>query len=316
METKANHLVIGAFVLGVIALGFGFVYWIQSYGAAGGTKQYYVLFRGSVSGLTTASKVLFNGVRVGRVSSIGIDPDDSQRVRVLITVAKDTPVKVDSRASKESLGLTGGSVIQLTAGGPGQPLLVASEEGNIPVIEAEYAADASLLESAPEIMGSAKTLLRQLNDVVAENRNSIRTTLANVENFTTMLNERSDDIDTVIRDARQLTADLRRMSTKIEETVDKISSYVSNDGESFLAQASAAAKSFKQLAEKLDKSIGDSADGLARFAKDGLKEFELFMRDGRRAARTMDRVLERIERNPQSFLFGGETVPEYNPTQQ
>lgn len=316
METKANHLVIGAFVLGVITLGFGFVYWMQSFGGGGNAKQFYILFRGSVSGLNSASKVLFNGIRVGRVTQLGIDPEDSQRVRVLISVASDTPVKVDSLASKESQGLTGGSVIQLSAGGRDKPLLLATAENEIPVIKAEFAADASLLDSAPEIMGSAKTLLRQLNGVVAENRDSIRTTMANVQNFTTMLNERSEDIDTVIKDARILTADLRRMSAKIESTIDKVSSYVSDDGASFLAQAQDAAKSFKQLAEKLDKSIGDSAGGLARFAKDGLREFELFMRDGRRAARTMDRVLERIERNPQSFLFGGSHVPEYTPDQQ
>lgn len=312
METKANHLIIGAFVLGIVTLGFGFVYWIQSFGGSGGTAQYHILFRGSVSGLTTASKVLFNGIRVGRVTQLDLDPADARRVRVLITVAGETPVRANSRASKESQGLTGGSVIQLTAGTPDTPLLVASAEGEIPVIEAEFASDASLLESAPEIIGSAKTLLVQLNGIVAENRDSIRSSLDNVERFTQMLNDRSGDIDTVIKDARALTADLRRVAAKIETTVDKVSGYVA-DGDSFLAQAQQAAQSFKQLAEKLDKSIGDSADGLARFAKDGLKEFELFMRDGRRTARTLDRVLESIERNPQSFLFGGSSVPEYNP---
>lgn len=314
METKANHLIIGAFVLGVLALGFGFVYWMQSFGG-GGAKQYYILFRGSVSGITNASKVLFNGIQVGRVTELGIDPEDARRVRVLVSVDKDTPVRENSRASKESMGFTGGPAIQLSPGTPDSPLLVAKAEGDIPVIESDFATDPSFLQAAPEIMGSAKTLLRQLNELVSENRDSIRNSLNNVEAFTTVLNERSSDIDQVIRDARELTADLRRVSEKVEATVDKVSGYVSDDG-GFLAEAQEAAKSFRQLADKLDRSIGDSADGLARFAKDGLQEFELFMRDGRRAARTLDRVLERIERNPQSFLFGGSQVPEYNPAQQ
>jgi phospholipid/cholesterol/gamma-HCH transport system substrate-binding protein len=314
METRANHLVIGAFVLIVAALGFGFVYWMQSFGVAGGVQQYYIVFRGSVSGLSQASKVLFNGIPVGRVTDLKLDPEDARKVRVLVSVKADTPVRANSRASKESQGLTGGAVVQLSAGTPDAPLLVAQSDRDIPIIESDYAADASLLESAPEVMGQAKTLLVQLNELVAENRDSIRNSLKNVERFTAMLDERSEDIDTVIRDARKLTTDLRRVSAKIETTVDPVSGY--GDGsDSFMAQAEEAAKSFKQLADKLDRSIGDSAEGMARFAEDGLQEFELFMRDGRRAARTLDRVLERLERNPQSFLFGGSQVPEYNPSQ-
>ena len=155
----------------------------------------------------------------------------------------------------------------------------------------------------------------RLNDVVADNQDSIRNTITNVESFTNMLDQRKDDIDTVIRDARELTAQIRRVADKIEKSVDNISKHLTDDGQSFLAQAQEAAQSFRALAEKLDKAYGDSADGLTRFAKDGLKEFELFMRDGRRAARSLDRVLEQIERNPQSFLFGGSSVPEYNPAQ-
>ena len=66
METKANYLVIGAFVLAVLAAGFGFVYWMQSFGS-GGEKRYQIVFEGGVSGISTASNVLFNGIRVGKV---------------------------------------------------------------------------------------------------------------------------------------------------------------------------------------------------------------------------------------------------------
>jgi phospholipid/cholesterol/gamma-HCH transport system substrate-binding protein len=314
METKANHLVIGAFVLAVLVAGFGFVYWMQSFGS-GGEKRYHILFQGGVSGITTASNVLFNGIRVGKVLGLDLDPGDSRLVRVLISVSGDTPVRTNSRARIESQGLTGGSAIQLSPGTPDTPLLVATNEDEIPVIKADRASTQSLFDAAPEVMGNANALLVRLNDVIADNQDSIRNTITNVESFTTMLDQRKDDIDAVIRDARALSEQIKRVADKIEKSVDNFSKYMTDDGQSFLAQAQEAAKSFKELAEKLDKSIGDSADGMTRFAKDGLKEFELFMRDGRRAARTLDRVLEQIERNPQSFLFGGKTVPEYNPGQ-
>lgn len=314
METKANHLVIGAFVLAILSAGFGFVYWMQGFGS-GGEQRYYIVFEGGVSGISSASNVLFNGIRVGKVQGLQLDPEDARLVRVLISISGNTPVRTNSRARIESQGLTGGSAIQVSPGTPDTPLLVAKAEDEIPIIKADRASSQSLFDAAPEVMGNANALLVRLNDVIADNQDSIRKTITNVESFTGMLDERKDDIDAVIRDAKALSEQIKRVADKIEKSVDNFSKYMTDDGQSFLAEAQAAAASFKQLAEKLDKSLGDSADGMTRFAKDGLKEFELFMRDGRRAARSLDRVLEQIERNPQSFLFGGKTVPEYTPGQ-
>lgn len=314
METKANHLVIGAFVLAILVAGFGFVYWMQGFGS-GGERRYYIVFEGGVSGISSASNVLFNGIRVGKVQGLQLDPEDARLVRVLISISGNTPVRTNSRARIESQGLTGGSAIQVSPGTPDTPLLVAKNEDEIPIIKADRASSQSLFDAAPEVMGNANALLVRMNDILADNQDSIRNTITNVESFTTMLDQRKDDIDAVIRDAKALSEQIKRVADKIEKSVDNFSKYMTDDGQSFLAQAQEAAASFKQLAEKLDKSIGDSADGMTRFAKDGLKEFELFMRDGRRAARSLDRVLEQLERNPQSFLFGGNTVPEYTPGQ-
>jgi len=53
METKANYLMIGGFVLGVLVLAFIFVFWMSNF--AGGGKRYTVVFESSVAGLTTGS---------------------------------------------------------------------------------------------------------------------------------------------------------------------------------------------------------------------------------------------------------------------
>lgn len=313
METKANHLMIGAFVLAVLAAAFGFVYWIQ--GFAGSGQPYYIVFEGSVSGLGPSSNVLFNGLPVGKVQSLSLDPEDSRNVRVRVNVEEGTPVRANSRARMETQGLAGGAVIQLTPGTPDTPLLTASSDAAVPVIEADRASSQSLFEAAPEVMGNANALLVRLNDLVADNEDSIRKTVTNIESFTGMLDERKDDIAVAIKDARQLTERFRRIADKIDKAVDNFSAYVTDDGGSFLAEAQEAARNFRQLSEKLDKSFGDSAEGMTHFAKNGLQEFELFMREGRRAAQSLDRVLQKVEENPQSFLFGGSSVPEYNPGQ-
>lgn len=313
METKANHLLIGGFVLLVTVLGFGFVYWMQNYGAGAATTGYHILFRGSVNGLTRASNVLFNGLKVGKVQDMAIDSADARDVRVLVRIDGGVPIRSNSRARIQAQGLTGVAAIQITAGTPDAPLLTAKDGQDYPVIKADRATSESLFSAAPEVLGNANALFIRLNDLIANNEDSIRRTVTNVESFTTMLETHKGDVGSVIKDARALTAQFKRMSAKLETAIDNFSGYMTDDGESVLAQAKEAVESFRKLAQKLDKAFGQNADGIARFAKTGIKEFELFMRDGRRAARSLDRVLERIERNPQSFLFGGSRVPEYNP---
>jgi phospholipid/cholesterol/gamma-HCH transport system substrate-binding protein len=275
METKANYLMIGGFVLGVLALAFVFVFWMTN--LAGGGKRYFIVFDGSVAGLTTGSSVGFNGIKVGEVQSLQLDPADARKVQVLISVHSDTPVRENSHASMQSLGLTGGTGIQISAGTPDSPFLVATSETPIPVIAADRGGGQGLFDAAPAVMNNANALLSRLNDLVAENQESIHKTLTNVENVTTMLDQRKEDISKTITDVQ------------------------------------VAAQSFKDLSGKLQVSLGDNLDSLTRTAKDSLQEFGNFMREGRRAAATLNSVLAKFEANPKSFLLGGSQVPEYNP---
>ena len=275
METKANYLMIGGFVLGVLALAFIFMVWMTN--LAGGGTRYFIVFDGSVAGLTTGSSVGFNGIKVGEVQSMQLDPVDARKVQVLISVHADTPVRENSHASMQSLGLTGGTGIQVSAGTPDSPFLVATAETPIPVIAADRGGGQGLLDAAPAVMNNANALLLRLNDLVAENQESIHKTLTNVENVTTMLDQRKEDISKTITDVQT------------------------------------GAQSFKDLSGKLEVSLGDNLDSLTRTAKDSLQEFGNFMREGRRAAATLNSVLEKFEANPKSFLLGGSQVPEYNP---
>jgi phospholipid/cholesterol/gamma-HCH transport system substrate-binding protein len=278
METKANYLMIGGFVLGVIVLAFVFIFWMTN--LAGGGKHYYIVFNGSVAGLTTGANVGFNGIKVGDVQSLALNPQDARKVQVLISVTKDTPVRGNSRANIQSLGLTGGSGIQISAGTPDSPFLVATSETPIPVIQTDPGLGQGLFDAAPAVMNNANALLTRLNDLVAENQESIHKTVTNIENVTTMLDQRKDEISQAISNFR--------------------------DG----------SESFKNMSGKLEVSLGDNVDGLTRTAKDGLQEFGNFMREGRRTAVTLNRILEKFEADPKGFLLGGNQVPEYTPRGQ
>jgi phospholipid/cholesterol/gamma-HCH transport system substrate-binding protein len=278
METKANYLMIGGFVLGVLALVFIFVFWMSNFG--GGGTRYKVVFEGSVAGLTSGSGVALNGIKVGEVQSFALDPKDARKVEVLISVRDGTPIRQNSLASIHSMGLTGGSAVQITPGTPDSPLLVATANNPVPVIKARAGGGRGLFDAAPAVMNNANELLERLNTLVAENEQSINTTVKNIETFTTMLNQRSGDISQTIGDLKE------------------------------------GADNFKQLSSKLEVSLGNNMDGLTRQAKDSIQEFGAFMREGKRTAVTLNRILEKLEANPRGFLLGGNQVPEYTPRGQ
>jgi phospholipid/cholesterol/gamma-HCH transport system substrate-binding protein len=275
METKANYLLIGGFVLGVLALAFIFVFWMSNFG--GGGQRYMIVFQSSVAGLTTGSSVGFNGIRVGEVQSFALDPEDGRKVQVVVSVRDDTPVRENSHASIQSMGLTGGSGIQITPGSPDSPLLVATAENPVPVIRADAGSGQGVFEAGSAALNNANVFISKLNTLLDENEKAINTTMTNVEQFTTMLNAKKDDIGKTITDVQQ------------------------------------GAQAFKSLSTKLEVSLGDNVDGLTRQARESLQEFGNFMREGRRAAVTLNRILEKLEADPRGFLLGGSQVPEYTP---
>ena len=78
METRANYVLIGLFTLAVIVGAFGFVYWFHHVGGVAVRNYYRVVFQGPIGGLRTGAQVNFNGIRVGEVVDLGLDPERSE----------------------------------------------------------------------------------------------------------------------------------------------------------------------------------------------------------------------------------------------
>src|SRR3954454_15293523 len=116
METRAPFAVVGAFVMAAIVAVFGFVYWLHNSAGLGPRAVYHVQFDGPVPGLLIGAGVLFNGIRVGEVTDLGLAPDNPRRVNATISVSSTTPVRSDIKIGLEFQGLTGVPVIALEGG--------------------------------------------------------------------------------------------------------------------------------------------------------------------------------------------------------
>jgi phospholipid/cholesterol/gamma-HCH transport system substrate-binding protein len=192
METRAPFVVIGAFVLAAIVAVFGFVYWLNNTAGLGPRTSYHVQFDGSVPGLLVGAGVLFNGIRVGEVSELGLAADNPRRVNATISVASTTPVRADTKVGLEFQGLTGVPVIALEGG-----TQVASS-GEVPTLIAEPGAGQSMTQAA-------RDALRKVDSVLSENSEPLKKTIANLETFSDGLARNTGKLDSIIAGLEKMT---------------------------------------------------------------------------------------------------------------
>src|SRR5271168_5038050 len=171
METRAHYVAVGAFVLAVIFLAFVAVLWL-GHSEFSHTKRYYIFFRGSVAGLNKGSKVQYNGIPIGQVVDIGVDPDDVEKIQV--TVEIDTsilPIKTNARAFLESNILNGVATIQIRGGTQEAKELEPEPNKKYAVIAAGQSELEQLKANLPELLGDLKDVADSLQNVrtVTEN---------------------------------------------------------------------------------------------------------------------------------------------------
>ncbi len=86
METRAHHVLIGFFTLLVVGAALLFALWLGKIDSDTQFDAYDIVFQEAVSGLSKGSTVEFNGIKIGDVSSLRLDPQDPQRVIARVRV--------------------------------------------------------------------------------------------------------------------------------------------------------------------------------------------------------------------------------------
>jgi phospholipid/cholesterol/gamma-HCH transport system substrate-binding protein len=189
METRARYILIGLFLCLVAFGGFFFVYWLNNSAGFGARTDYRVAFKGPAYGLIEGSAVLFNGIKVGEVTSLQLDASAPGEVIAIISVVSGTPIASDTTVGVESLSLMGTPAVALIGGAAGaQPL--AATDGQPPLL-------VSPPEASQDIMRAAKTTLLRLDGLIAENEKPITDTIANLKSFAEALGRNAGKVDKI-----------------------------------------------------------------------------------------------------------------------
>lgn len=287
METRAGYVMVGTFVLLMIAGILTFFLWIAKTDFDYKVKYYTIYFSGSVTGLTLGGPVNYLGVPVGTVKSIKLDFDTPDRVNVLVGLKDNISIHEGTFASLEMQGLTGYKFVQISGGSKDSPLLKAKKGEPYPVIPSRYSGVEEIMTTLPRMVNKFSNLIDRVNTTFnEENRNRISDSLKNIDILAKNLAEESGGpLKDFIKD-----------TTIAMNTFDKEIQKIGRSTESALIQVEGAAKDLHQLLE-------ENRIALDSLTQSGSYEILQTLNDTRDMVTTAKQFFEKLDQNPQSLFF-------------
>ncbi len=298
-----NYAVVGAFVLVLGAVLIAGVLWLASGGAF--QKQYdlYLAIEDeSVAGLNLNAPVKYNGVDVGKVREIRLDPGNPDRVNLLFAIERGTPIKEDTVAVLKTQGLTGIAYVELSGGARDAPPLRATAGSEYPVIRTKPSLSARLENVLTNVLAKLDSTSNNINSILSdENRATFKSALADIATVAHTIAARKDTLDASIANAARTFENASRATAQVGPVIDRIgrsADAVEKMGnEAALASASAG------------KTVDSVGADVKHFTAETLPELERLLGEMTVLAASLRRLSEKIEGSPGGLLLGRRPVP-------
>jgi phospholipid/cholesterol/gamma-HCH transport system substrate-binding protein len=270
METRANYTLVGSFVLFFLVAIIVFILWIARVDFSSNATEYDIYFSKSVTGLKEGGSVLYRGVPVGSVKTIALDPANVEKVRVTILVEGGVPIKEDAFASLELQGITGVAYIQLNGGTENAKQLRPSKDKPHAIIPARSSVLEEVTANLPAVLHQVSKTFEEIRPLFdEENRIAFRESLKNIHIITKALapeDGKENSIHELILSMKQ------------------------------------GMKEFRGLVKEMNLLLVENRNNINAFTADGLPALTQFLKDGKQALSTLNRVGEALERSPSRFI--------------
>ena len=315
METRANHVWVGAVTLALLGALALFFVWLSGLGK-GAQDEYDIFFKQSVAGLAKGSQVSFAGVPVGQVSDIQLWRKDPEYVRVRIEVDDEVPILVGVTASISS-SFTGLSTVTLDGARRGAPPITCETTAcpeDVPQIPTKPGGLGELLANAPLLLERLATLTERLSLMLSdENQASISGILANTNKMTADLSQATPQVE---RTLAELQVTLREASESLdafERVMGSTDQLLNQEGQNLAVQMRQTLNSADAAAKSLSATLEDARPAARQLSESTLPAAEATLQDLRATSKALRGVTERIENQGAGGLLGGQKLPDYKP---
>jgi len=302
IENKVNYALVGAFVLILGAMLIAGILWI----ASGGINQqkydtYLAIENESVAGLSTNALVKYNGVDVGRVSDISLDPIYPQRVRLELLIAHGTLIKEDTLATLKTQGLTGIAYVELSGGDTNSPILVAKGNAPYPEIKTIPSLSTRLENLLSSVVGKLDHLSGSFDGINSpQNVKAFSSALSDIAAVSHTIALRKDSLDAGMKSAANTFANTDQASKKLESLIVS----VEKSAKAVELMANDTAGASRDVAAK---SLGSDTH---QFISETAPEIRNLISELNVLSASLRRFSEQAERNPAGFIAGPSPVPE------
>lgn len=318
METKANYVIIGAFTLVCVIAVVLFGLFTAKYAANRDFKQYQVLFEQSVIGLSDGSPVLYNGVNVGRVSELQLNPGDIRQVLATLDIEGSVPVYQDTVATIRLTGLTGTAAILLKGGSPDSALLATNKQSPAR-INAVSSPLNRLLESSEGIVVTANKVLNQLDTVFSDaNIARLNSTLSSLEQLSSTLAGPDSAFNQILANSATASESLPELLQRLSKTTENFDTLIVGIDQELMqdlpqlkSRLAGTLANLESLSGRLDSLVAGSQQQLNQFGGVGMRQVSAGLEDLRILIRDLSQLVQQLENDPGQLLLGGEQPEEY-----
>ncbi|WP_374013091.1 MlaD family protein [Pseudoxanthomonas koreensis] len=307
METKANYILIGAFTL-LVSIGLlMFGLWAAKYSSERSWQRYMIVFDEAVTGLSVGSPVQYNGIAIGSIDRLSLDPSDPRRVVAIIRADATAPIKTDTRAKLAITSLTGPAIIQLSGGTPGAPRLTTVDQRDTPLIQTSPSALQNITDTASRIV---ERLDRMLSD---GNVARVTAALENVERITDAMASKDQGMEALLISARDAARSLDTTLQTTNGTMQRIDQNLVRELPDIIAKLDSTLVRLDSAAGNADAILGENRAAINSFANDGLAQLGPTLTELRGLIRDLRHISDRLESNPSRFLLGRDGPKEFEP---
>lgn len=174
---------------------------------------YFINFRGtSVNGVNQGADVKYQGVKIGKVSRLEVNPEDLDSVLIYVKIKTGFPVKDDMRVALQYAGITGLRFVEISGGKAKSPFILPG---------GEIKTKKGLGEKAEDIVLNVDSVVNAVNDMLnKENRDSFSRLLKNLETSTRVLSQtlerREKSLDNTLNKLDQSMTHIVKLSKNLE----------------------------------------------------------------------------------------------------